>query len=139
MAMVASANLHQRRRVAIVLAALLAMLLLVVCEAAFGDNYRYARTRPDDSVAASIALRASDVPATWQLHGGRTGHHTAAEPTRSIPALEEVVSGEIAKVELLGPDAVTSSCHHDISCLPEVKDYPNEPFTGKKARWHTAA
>ena len=58
-----------RRFLAAVVAGVLA---LVAAGAASAENYRFDRTHIDDSTAASVALKPTDFPAAWRLHGGRT-------------------------------------------------------------------
>ena len=47
------------------------VLALLVCAAAYGDNYTYRRTRAGDAAAASVTARKADFPAQLRLSGGR--------------------------------------------------------------------
>jgi hypothetical protein len=58
------------RKQAAISAALVA-LVLVLCGAAFADNYTFRRTAHDDAIAASIATPKSAFPASLALAGGR--------------------------------------------------------------------
>lgn len=46
------------------------VLVLLVCGAAYGDNYTYKRTRAGDATAASVALRGADFRAQLRMTGG---------------------------------------------------------------------
>jgi hypothetical protein len=46
-------------------------LVLVVCGAAYADNYTYRRTGAGDGAAGSLTLRKTDFPAQLRLTGGR--------------------------------------------------------------------
>jgi hypothetical protein len=47
------------------------VLTLLVCGAAYADNYTYQRTSAGDAAAGSMTLRTSDFPAQLRLTGGR--------------------------------------------------------------------
>lgn len=47
------------------------VLVLLVCGAAYADNYTYRRTGAGDAAAASITVRKGDLPAQLRLTGGR--------------------------------------------------------------------
>jgi hypothetical protein len=57
------------RRINLVVVVL--MLALLVCGAAYADNYSYKRTRAGDAAAASMTVRRTDFPAQFRLTGGR--------------------------------------------------------------------
>lgn len=46
-------------------------LALLVCAAAYADNYTYRRTTADDTAAGAVTLRTADFPAQLRLTGGR--------------------------------------------------------------------
>jgi hypothetical protein len=45
-------------------------LVLLVCSAAYAENYTYKRTKADDATARSLILRTADLPAQLRLAGG---------------------------------------------------------------------